>query len=160
MPNCKLVMRVDRLAQWNLELPSHVTAESEFSTNKTVTKDVLEACAPNSKFWISNRLLKKFFSFKQWVQYTNDLLKYLGTCCLVIFLVPVMLLVPQSSPGKLVSGAHNLLAFRGSARQAFLVFKFRQQTPPYDSYSIMFPCRCCGLIPSSYRWFNFHSSLF
>ena len=70
-------MRVGRLAPWNLELPSHMTVESEFSTNKTVTKDVLEACAPNSKFWISTCLLKKFFSFKQWVQYTNVLLKYL-----------------------------------------------------------------------------------
>ena len=50
MPNCKLVMRVDRLAQWNLELPSHMTVESEISTNKIVTKDVLEACVPNSEF--------------------------------------------------------------------------------------------------------------
>ena len=50
MPNCKLVMRVGRLAPWNLELSSHMTVESEFSTNKTVTKDVLDACAPNSKF--------------------------------------------------------------------------------------------------------------
>ena len=100
---------------------------------------------------------------------------------MVIFLVPVMLLVPQSSPGKLVSGTRNLLAllfsppflffplcfllflppraFRGSARQAFLVkfslillLKFRQLTHPYNSYLIfitlvMLPCRCCGLIP-------------
>lgn len=40
----------------------------------------------------------------------SSILTSFPTICLVIFLEPVMLLVPQSSPGKLVSGAHNLLA--------------------------------------------------
>ena len=65
MPNSKLVMRVGRLAPWNLELPSHMTVESEFSTNKTVTKDVLEACA-RSKFQILNfnLFIKEIFLFQ------------------------------------------------------------------------------------------------
>ena len=64
MPNCKLVMRGDRLAQWNLELSSHMTVESEFSTNKTVTNDVLEACAPNSKFFSFKPFIKEIFLFQ------------------------------------------------------------------------------------------------
>ena len=169
MPNCKLVMRGDRLAPWNLELSSHMTVESEFSTNKTVTNDVLEACAPNSNF----------SSFKQRVQYTNVPLKYLSAwwyfwCLLCFWFLSLVLANLCQEPITYLRYYFPLLfrfslfvsycsflsrAFRGSARQAFLVkfslillLKFRHLTPPYNSYLIfitlvMLPCRCGGLIP-------------
>ena len=121
------------------------------------------ALAPNSKFWISTCLLKKIFSFKQWVQYTNVLLKYLPAwwyfwCLLCFWFLSLVLANLCQEPITCLRYYFSLLfcfslfvsfcsslpqAFRGSARQAFLVkfslillLKFRQLTPPYRVFSL------------------------